>query len=72
MRLAPVCRTEFDSVRQEILDKALRNSTPIEINRLHFKGNRGRRCGATWPISKDCDVEVIGKDFYSLETIHSK
>ena len=62
MKLAPTVRTEFDSVRQEKLDKTLKNPVAIkEINRPPYKGNKGRKCGATWPINKDNDVEIIGE-----------
>ena len=62
MKLAPTVRTEFDSHRKEYLEQILQKSkTTVELNLLKYRENRGRSCGATWPLNKDNDVEVIGK-----------
>lgn len=61
MKLAPTVRLEFDPSRRDLLDQILKKSKPsAEANRLQYKGNRGRNSGATWPLIKDNDVEVIG------------
>lgn len=61
MKLAPILRTEFDSVRQEILDDTLRKSSQsYKLDKFQFKKIPGRKCGPTWPLNKDNDVEVIG------------
>lgn len=62
MKLAPTVRSEFDSSRRDFLDQILEKPKPTtEVNRLQYKGNRGRNYGATWPLIKDSEVEVIGK-----------
>jgi len=63
MRLAPGCRTSFDDKRKEELDRTLRDSSvagkaDLFLDRLGRQ--RGRKCGPTWPISKEVDLEVIG------------
>lgn len=61
MKLAPILRTEFDSGRQEILDDVLRNTSQShKLDKLLYKNRTGRKCGPTWPLNKDNDVEVIG------------
>lgn len=66
MKLAPILRTEFDSVRQDILDGILKNPVSSKENRHPYRGSKGRKCGATWPINKDNDVEVIGNLYIAL------
>ena len=63
MKLAPAVRTEFDSPRKEYLEHILQKSKPTnQSNLLQYRENRGRSCGATWPLcNKYNDVEVIGK-----------
>ncbi|KZS10844.1 putative Chromatin assembly factor 1 subunit A-B [Daphnia magna] len=63
MKLAPTVRSEFDSSRRDFLDQILEKPKPTtEVNRLQYKGNRGRNYGATWPLIKDSEVEVIDED----------
>lgn len=60
MKLAPIVRTEFDSVRQQVLDQVLLKSS-VKINKLQYRDTKGRKSGPTWPLNKDSDVELIGK-----------
>ncbi|KAI9562969.1 hypothetical protein GHT06_010425 [Daphnia sinensis] len=63
MKLAPTVRSDFDSSRRDFLDQILKKPKPTtEVNCLQYKGNRGRNHGATWPIIKDTEVEVIDED----------
>ena len=65
MKLAPNIRTGFDSPRKDYLEQILQKSKPtVELNLMHYRENRGRSCGATWPLNKDNDVEVIGKSIF--------
>ncbi len=62
MKLAPTVRTEFDTPRKENLEQILQKSKPTtELNPRQYRENKGRSCGATWPLDKDNDVEVIGR-----------
>ncbi|XP_046441140.1 chromatin assembly factor 1 subunit A-like [Daphnia pulex] len=73
MKLAPTVRTEFDTLRKENFEQILQKSKPTtELNPRQYIENRGRSCGATWPLDKDNennDVEVIGEDEAEAPTI---
>ena len=61
MRLAPLTRSVLDEERRRTLDQCLKQPIPAR-NRLFLAtlgGCRGSRCGPTWPITKDSEVEII-------------
>lgn len=66
MRLASTFRTNFDEARRAYLDRCIdeppEDAKEEEISCKQFKG-RTRKSGPTWPLSKEADVEVIGKHF---------
>jgi len=61
MKLAPLFRTTFDEVRKQQFDRFLENETSVPRSEMYkLKGYKGQTMGATWPLTKEVEVEVIG------------
>lgn len=63
MRLAPTLRGHLDNDKRDELDKFIDIAEPkVKVNCQQFKINR-RKCGSTWAVNKENEVEIIGNDF---------
>ncbi|KAK7865929.1 hypothetical protein R5R35_005003 [Gryllus longicercus] len=61
MRLAPLCRSNFDGTRMESFDTHFKEQSSKELYFDHLRKNsyvRGK-CGKTWPLSDLRDVIII-------------
>ena len=59
--MAPLIRSTFDEIRKQHFDRFLESETTVSRSDMYkFKGYKGQTMGATWPLTKEVEVEVIG------------